>query len=147
MSIDKKSDGVYKIRWWEGGRQKSVIVHGSFELAKKVHRKKLSARDENRHLDVKREINYRMSALIDRYWQVYGNKKKSHTRGKSVLDGIRNELGQKFVREGGWGRDHAVVRELDRETGTFGGDGCPAFQRHAPHDGESRGDLVQRDRN
>ena len=99
MSIDKKSDGVYKIRWWEGGRQKSVIVHGSFELAKKVHRKKLSARDENRHLDVKREINYRMSALIDRYWQVYGNKKKSHTREKSVLDGIRNELGQKFVRE------------------------------------------------
>jgi hypothetical protein len=40
-----------------------------------------------------------MSALIGRYWQVYGNKKKSHTREKSVLDGIRNELGQKFVRE------------------------------------------------
>ena len=99
MSIDKKSEGVYKVRWWEGGRQKSVIVHGSFELAKKIHRKKLSARDENRHLDVKREVNFRMSALIDRYWQVYGSKKKSHTREKSVLDVIRNELGQMFVRE------------------------------------------------
>ena len=99
MSIDKKSDGVYKVRWWEGGRQKSLLVHGSFELAKKIERKKLSARDENRHLDVKREVNYPVSALIDQYWQVYGSRKKSHTREKSVLEGIREELGQMFARE------------------------------------------------
>jgi len=41
MSIDKQSDGVYKVRWWEGGRQKSVLVHGSHELAKKIERKKI----------------------------------------------------------------------------------------------------------
>ena len=99
MSIDKKADGVYKIRWWEGGRQKSLIVHGSFDLAKKIERKKLSTRDENRHLDIKREVNHRMSELIDRYWQVYGHKKKSHTRERSVLQGIREALGQSFVRE------------------------------------------------
>lgn len=99
VSIDKKADGVYKVRWWEGGRQKSLIIHGSFELAKKIERKKLSTRDENRHLDIKREVNYRMSDLIDRYWQVYGSKKKSHSREKSVLAGIRAALGQRFLRE------------------------------------------------
>jgi len=35
-------------------------------LAKKILRKKLSARDENRHLDIKREVNFRISALIER---------------------------------------------------------------------------------
>jgi len=59
----------------------------------------LSARDENRHLDIKRVVNFRMSTLIDRYWQVYGSKKKSHSRERSGLEGIRNELGQMFVRE------------------------------------------------
>ena len=99
MSIEKRADGVFKVRWWEGGRQKSLIVHGSYELAKKIERKKLSTRDENRHLDVRRVVNYRMSMLIDRYWQVYGSKKKSHSREKSVLRGIGDELGQLFVRE------------------------------------------------
>jgi len=46
-------------------------------LAKKVLRKRLSARDENRHLDIKREVNFRMFALIDRYWEQYASKKKS----------------------------------------------------------------------
>ena len=55
-----------EIRWREGGRNKSLNVHGSHELAKKILRKKLSARDENRHFDVKREINFPMSALIAR---------------------------------------------------------------------------------
>ena len=32
----------------------------------------MSIRDENRHLDVKKEINFRMSDLIDRYWEQYG---------------------------------------------------------------------------
>ena len=99
MSIHKVRDGVYKIRWREGGRNRSLIVHGPHELAKKIERKKLSGRDENRHLDVKREINFRMSALIDRYWEQYASKKKSQDREKSVLEGIRAELGKSFVRE------------------------------------------------
>ena len=40
-----------------------------------------------------------MSMLIDRYWQVYGSKKKSYPREKSVPEGILSELGQVFVRE------------------------------------------------
>jgi len=39
MSIEKKSDGVFKIRWWEGGRQKSALVHRSYELARKSSEK------------------------------------------------------------------------------------------------------------
>jgi hypothetical protein len=54
MSIHKLSDGVFEVRWREGGRNKSQTVHGGFELAKKIVRKKMSSRDENRHLDVKR---------------------------------------------------------------------------------------------
>src|SRR5258706_3992090 len=88
----------YKIRWREGGRNRSLHIHGSHELAKKVLRKKLSARDENRHLDVKKEVNFRMSALVDRYWDHYGSKKKSN-REKSILEGIRKELGSSFIRE------------------------------------------------
>ena len=99
MSIHKKSDGVFEVRWREGGRNKSLRVHGAYELAKKIERKKMSVRDENRHLDVKREVNFRMSALIDRYWTHYGIKKRSASREKSVLDGIRSELGRLFVRE------------------------------------------------
>jgi hypothetical protein len=82
MSIKKKSEGLFEVRWWEGGRNKSVRVHGSFELARKIERKKLSARDENRHLDVKREVNLRMSALIDRYWthyeEAFSRSRKEH---------------------------------------------------------------------
>src|SRR5882672_7879733 len=87
------------IRWWEGGRNRSLQVHGSHELAKKIERKKLSARDENRHLDVKREVNLRMSALIKRYEDDYGKRKKSYDRERSILRGIREELGHLFVRE------------------------------------------------
>ena len=99
MSIHKESDGVYKIRWREGGRNRSLSVHGSHELATKILRKRLSARDENRHLDIRKEVNFRMSALIDRYWQQYASKKKSSDREKSILEGIRAELGRLFVRE------------------------------------------------
>jgi integrase len=74
-------------------------VHGSHELAKKIERKKMSARDENRHLDIKREVNFRMTALIDRYWDEYGSKKKSSGRERAVLNGIRDEMGTMFVRE------------------------------------------------
>jgi hypothetical protein len=74
-------------------------VHGSNELAKKIERKKMSARDENRHLGIKREVNFRMTALIDRYWDEYGSKKKSSDRERSVLNGIRDEMGSMFVRE------------------------------------------------
>lgn len=98
MSIHKIEDGVFKIRWREGGRNRSLNVHGSHELAKKILRKKLSARDENRHLDIKREVNFRMSALIDRYWEQYASKKKSQDREKAILEGIRGETGGRFVR-------------------------------------------------
>ncbi len=99
MSIHKVRHGLWKIRWREGGHNRSTQVHGSHELAKKIERKKMSARDENRHLDIKREVNFRMSALIDRYWDEYGSKKKSSDRERSVLEGIRKELGSLFVRE------------------------------------------------
>jgi integrase len=116
------SDGVFEVRWREGGRNKSLWVHGGFELARKIERKKMSVRDENRHLDIKREINFRMSALIDRYWTHYGVKKRSATREKSVLDGIRSELGRSFVREidgaavGRWYENLTAARDLSPGT-------------------------------
>jgi integrase len=99
MSIHKVEDGLYRIRWREGGHSRSLRVHGGYELAKKIERKKMSARDENRHLDVRKEVNFRMSALIDRYIEQYGRKKRSADREKSILEGIRSELGTLFVRE------------------------------------------------
>jgi len=122
VSIHKKSDGVFEVRWREGGRNKSLRVHGAYELARKIERKKMSARDENRHLDVKREVNFRMSALIDRYWTQYGSKKRSASREKSVLDGIRSELGRSFVREvdgeavARWYENLTAVRDLSPGT-------------------------------
>jgi len=89
MSIHKKKEGLYEVRWRESRRNKSVRVRGSVELAKKIERKRMSVRDENRHLDVKREINFRMSALIDRYLEQYGAKKRSADREKSIVEGIR----------------------------------------------------------
>ncbi len=99
MSIEIVAKGVYKIRWREGGRQPSLIVRGSHELAKKILNKKMSIRDENRHLDVKKEVNFRMSVLIDQYWEQYASKKRSHDREKGILKGIREALGDRFVRE------------------------------------------------
>ncbi len=122
MSIHKMSDGVFEVRWREGGRNKSLWVHGSYELARKIERKKMSVRDENRHLDVKREVNFRMSALIDRYWTHYGAKKRSAGREKSILEGIRDELGSRFVREvdgvavSGWYEKLTALRELSAGT-------------------------------
>jgi hypothetical protein len=118
LSIHKKSDGVFEGRWRERGRNKSLRVHGAYELARKIEREKMSVRDENRHLDVKREVNFRMSALIDRYWAHYRVKKRSANRGKSILDGIRSDLGRSFVREidGGevsrWYENLTAVRDL-----------------------------------
>jgi integrase len=122
MSIHKKSEKVFEVRWREGGRNKSLRVHGAYELARKIERKKMSIRDENRHLDVRREVNFRMSALIDRYWMHYGIKKRSADREKSVLDGIRAELGRLFVREidgnaiSRWYENLTGVRELSPGT-------------------------------
>lgn len=99
MSVVKLSEQLYEVRWREDGRQKTKRIHGGYDLARKVLRKKLSTRDENRHLDVKKEINYRMGELIDRYWTHYGSKKASADREKSIVEGIRSELGRKFVRE------------------------------------------------
>src|SRR5271170_4693937 len=99
MSIHKLEDGLYKIRWREGGHNRSLRVRGGFELAKKIERKKMSARDENRHLDIRKDVNLRVSKLIDRYIEQYGSKKHSADREKSNLEGIRSELGNLFVRE------------------------------------------------
>ena len=99
MSIHKVRKGVWKVRWREGGHNRSVRVRGPKELAEKIERKKMSARDENRHLDIKREVNFRMSALLNRYEEQCVSKKKSASRERSVLEGIRNELGTMFVRE------------------------------------------------
>jgi len=99
MSVTKLDEKLYKVRWREGGRARSVIVHGSARLAKKIEGKKLTVRAENRHLDVKKQINYRMDDLLDKYWTQYGIKKKSADREKSIVEGIRAELGRMFVRE------------------------------------------------
>jgi integrase len=122
VSIHKESDGIFKIRWREGGRNRSLSVHGSHELAKKILRKKLSARDENRHLDVKKEVNFRMSALIARYWEQHASKKKSQDREKSILEGIREKLGSRFVREvdgtavDRWYQDLTMMKGLSQGT-------------------------------
>ncbi len=122
MSIHKKDGRVFEVRWRERGRNKSLRVHGSFELARKVERKRMSVRDENRHLDVKRDVNFRMSTLIDRYWQHYRVKKRSADRERSVLEGIRSELGGLFVREvdgvavGSWYENLTALRDLSPGT-------------------------------
>lgn len=122
MSIHKKSEGMFEIRWRQGGRHKSLLVHGGHELARKVERKKMSVRDENRHLDIKREVNFRMSALIDKYWTQYGIKKRSADREKSIVEGIRSELGKLFVREVDgngitrWYENLMIVREVSPAT-------------------------------
>jgi integrase len=121
VSIHKVADGTYKIRWREGGRNRSLRIHGSHELATKILRKRLSARDENRHLDIKKEVNFRMSALIDRYDRQYGSKKRSCDREKSVLGGICAELGTLFVREVGGtavNRWYQGLMEKGRSEGT-----------------------------
>jgi len=99
MSLHRVRDGVWDIRWREGGRNRNVRVRGSHEVAKKIERKKMSLRDENRHLDIKRETNFRMRDLISRYQEQFARKKKSWDRERSILSGIREELGHLFVRE------------------------------------------------
>jgi integrase len=122
LSIHREANGIYKVRWREGGRNKSVRVRGPYALAKNIEHKKLAARAENRHLDIKKEVNFRMSALIDRYWEQYGSKKKSQDREKSVLDGIRDQLGNRFVREvdgvavDRWYQDLTAVKGLSPGT-------------------------------
>ena len=122
MSIHRKCEGVFEVRWREGGRNKSLRVRGTHRLARKIERKRMSVRDENRHLDVKREVNFRMTTLIDRYRTHYGTKKRSANREKSVLEGIRVELGRSFVREidgsavGRWYESLTAVHELSPGT-------------------------------
>jgi hypothetical protein len=152
VSIHKKSHGVFEVRWREGGRNKSQRVHGSYELAKKIERKKLSLRDENRHLDIRRDVNFRMSALIDRYWMQYGSKKRSASREKSVIEGIRSDLGRLFVREvdgdavNAWYEKLTTVRGLSPGTALRHFNGAAPLQCHAPHDGEGVNHLVQGNR-
>jgi integrase len=73
-------------------------------------------------LDVKKEVNFRMSALIDRYWEQHASKKKSQDREKSILEGIRERLGSLFVREvdgtavDRWYQDLTAIKGLSRGT-------------------------------
>ena len=101
MSVHKKADGLFEVRWREGGRQKSVRVRG-FDVAKKVQHKKLTNRDENRHLDVKKEINYKMSDLIDRYWRQYGSRKASADREKEHCGRNSIRARPQVCTRGGW---------------------------------------------
>jgi integrase len=63
-----------------------------------------------------------MSKLIDRYWSHYGAKKRSAGREKSILEGIRDELGSRFVREvdgvavSRWYENLTVLRALSAGT-------------------------------
>ena len=79
------------------------------------------------------------------YWAQYGSKKRSADREKSIVEGIRAELGDMFVREVD---GIAVGRWYENLTasGSVGRYGGPAFQRHAPHDGEGCHDLVEGNR-
>ena len=122
MSIHKLGDQKWKVRWREAGHHRSLTVYGPRELAKKIERKRMSARDENRHLDIKKEVHFRMSALIDRYQQQYGRKKKSYSRERSILKGIRKTFRGRFVREVDgaaverWYHDLTVVQGLSAGT-------------------------------
>jgi integrase len=117
MSIALKTKWLYEVRWREDGHNRSVLVHGTKELAQKIERKKLTLRDENRYLDVKKEINFTMSELIDQYWLHFGRKKGSADREKSIVEGIRSELGRMFVREVD---GYAVQRWYENLTGKRG---------------------------
>ena len=51
MSIHKKSDGVFEVRWREGGRNKSLRVRGAYDLARKIERKNEKVRGEGSSYD------------------------------------------------------------------------------------------------
>ena len=122
MSIQALGEQKWKIRWREGGHQRSLSVCGPYELAKKIERKKLSLRDENRHLDVKKEVHFPMSALLERYEQQYARKKRSYDREKSILEGVRQAFRGGFVSEidgaavERWYHDLTVMRGLSAST-------------------------------
>src|ERR1041385_3346356 len=97
---------------------------------------------ETGHLDIKREVNFRMTALTDRCWDEHGSKRKSSDRESSVLNVIRDEMENMFVREVDGARWTAGIRVSPIGVG-FLQDGSAALQRHAPHDGEGRDDLLQ----
>jgi hypothetical protein len=147
MSIQKKRAGVWLIRWREGGRSRTLQVHGSHELAKKVERKKLSARDENRHLDVRREVKFRMTALIKRYRDEYATQKEVlYDREKGVLVGNPAGAWNPVCSRGGWlGRPALVPRSHGKEK-AFSRHCRAALQRHAQHYGGGMHDLIEGNR-
>jgi hypothetical protein len=120
-------------------------IHGSYELAKNLLHKKLALRAENRHLDIRREVNFQMGALIDSYWEQYGSRKKSQDREKAFLEGIRGSLGHLFVREVDGAAVERWYRSLTEEK-TVSGHCRSPLQRHAPHDEEGRNNLVHEKR-
>jgi hypothetical protein len=102
-------------------------VNGPYDLAKKIERKKLSARDENRHLEIRKEVYFPMKKLIDRYEKEYATKKKSYDREKSILQGIRKELGSQFVGE----VDGSAIQRWYRRLGEVQGLSAGTAVRHS----------------
>lgn len=141
MSIQELSDGIWKVRWRDGCRHRNFRGRGSRELAQKIERKKMSVRDENRHLDVQREVNFRMSTLINRCTIEYANRKRSIDRKKSIFKPHSPRAGRLLRSRSGWPGDPAMVSRTHRKW-TLHWYGREALQRHASHDEEGRYDLV-----
>jgi len=99
MSIHKIGDQKWRIRWREDGRLRSLSISGPRELARKIERKRLSARDENRHLEIKKEVRLPMKALIDRYEEQYARRKRSYSRERAVLENLRRVFRGSFVHQ------------------------------------------------
>jgi len=67
MSIHEARDAAWEVRWHWGGRNRSVRENGPYELAKKIERKRMSVCDENRHSDVRHEVNFKKSLDQKKY--------------------------------------------------------------------------------
>ena len=121
-------------------------VHGSHELAKKIERKKMSARDENRHLDVKTrgqlsDVSADRSVLgaVRKQEEILGPREERSGRHP------RRSLGTCLFARWTAPPFNAGTKDSRRE-GAVGGNRRAALQRHAPHDGEGCHDLVEGNR-
>ena len=113
-----------------GGKEdatKSLTVHGAFALAQKIERKKMSVRDENRHLDVKAgKSTSECRELIERYRTQYGDKKtfrrqgEKHPRQLSNLKWAGCSSGKLTGSLwGDWYSNLTTVRDLSPGTGRY----------------------------
>ena len=86
MSVHKEDDDVWKVRWREGGRNRSVRVHGSHELAKKILEQEVT---ESR-------LSYctRAGEFSERVVPMTGPARR---RGLEVLELIDRAIGRGFL--------------------------------------------------